>query len=190
MLKPKVKIDIDGVLDDMANVLVQMYNERNGAELRIEDCTRYDFSSYGSEVALNILSMLRDPELYERMRPTRNAVKYLWLIFRDFDAKLVTSTSPEELRLKLDWLHRWFGFVADSDIIVASDKKWIEADYVIDDHVGNLLGDGAYRILIDQPWNRSIRDYAFGICRVQDLKDAYEIIKTQESEVEEIYDQI
>lgn len=188
LTKPKICVDIDNVLNNMCEVMIEIYNEHHDEKLDLARCTDYDFGSYGDEIAKQLIGMFGDQELYDRMRPARHAIEYLFLMCGEFDVKLVTATQPEHLRQKLDWLAVWFPFIHESDIIVASHKQWIEADYAIDDHVGYLIDNPAYRILIDQPWNRSIRDYAYGICRVENLKDAYQIIKTQERKVEEEYD--
>ncbi len=188
LAKPKICVDIDNVLNNMCAAMVDIYNDRHDEKIDLARCTRYDFSSYGEEVASELVKLFGDPELYERMRPARYAVEYLFLMCGEFDVKIVTSTRPEQLKQKCDWLARWFPFVKYRDIIVADHKQWIESDYVIDDHTGYLIDNPAYRILIDQPWNRNIKDYAYGICRVENLKDAYQIIKTQERSVEEEYD--
>lgn len=188
--KPKIKIDIDNVMNNMVEAMLAMYNDRYNMDLKIEDCTRYDFSSYDEDVAIELRSYFGDPELFERMIPTRNAVQYLFKMYTEFDVKIVTSTAPCYLEQKIAWVKKWFPFIKDRDIISAECKEWIWADYVIDDCLAYLMRDGATRILIDRPWNRAVRDYIFGLQRVNDLKDAYEIINTLEVEMEKKYDQI
>ncbi len=187
MIKAKIKIDIDNVLNNLTATTIDLYNERHGTSYCIDDCTDYDFTNFDRRMSDELVSMFSEPELYERLRPAAHAVKYLFLMIREFDVKIVTSTRPSQMRLKVDWLQKWFPYVNDHDIIMAIDKKWIEADYAIDDHVGYLLGDGAKRILIDMPWNRRVLDYAYGISRVGNLEEAYQIIKTLEKEMEEQY---
>lgn len=186
--KAKIKIDVDNVLNDMCAAQIAIYNERHGTNLRIDDCIQYDFRAYGDDASSELMGMFGDPELYERMRPPENAVKYLFLLSREFDVKLVTATRPEDMCQKIKWILSWFPFMSEDSIIIASDKRWIEADYAIDDHLGYLLRDSARRIVIDRPWNRAVRDYVYGLRRVADLKEAYEIITTLEREDLEDYD--
>lgn len=186
-IRAKIKVDIDNVLNNLTAAAIDLYNERHETSFRIDDVTDYDFTNFAPNVRDELMHMFTEPELYERLRPTAYAVKYLFLLMREFDVKLVTSTRPNQMPLKVEWLRSWFPYVSDCDIIMALDKKWIEADYAIDDHVDYLIGDGATRILIDMPWNRRVLDYAYGISRVENFKDAYQIIKTLEKEMEERY---
>ena len=186
-IRAKIKVDIDNVLNNLTAAAIDLYNERHGTSYGLNDVTDYDFTSFDITTRNELMGLFTEPELYERLRPTAYAVKYLFMLMREFDVKLVTSTRPNQMPLKVEWLRHWFPYVSDCDIIMAMDKKWIEADYAIDDHVGYLLGDGATRILIDMPWNRRVLDYAYGIRRVENFKDAYQIIKTMEKEMEERY---
>lgn len=187
-IKPRIKIDIDNVLNDLTCTMLTIYNERNDTHYTLNECTSYDFMCFPTAMRNELFRMFRDDELYERMRPTDESSHYLFLMMDEFDVKIVTSTKPDQLLQKLAWLSRWFPFVKWEDIIVCTDKKWIEADYVIDDHVGYLIGDIATRILIDMPWNRNVIDYAYSINRVANLQEAYEIITTSEKELNEEYE--
>ena len=186
-IKPRVKIDIDNVLNNLTHTMFEIYNERYGTHYTVDDCVSYDFECFPQNVRDVLFSMFGDDEVYERMRPTDGSIRYLFIMMHDFDVKIVTSTKPEQLVQKMAWLNKWFPFVKWEDIIVCTDKKWIEADYAIDDHVGYLIGDIATRILIDTPWNRNVIDYAYSISRVANLEEAYQIITTTERELEEEY---
>lgn len=183
-IKPRVKIDIDNVLNNMTEVVFAMYNERNGTDYSVEDCNSYDFACFDGDMREQLRAIFYERELYERMRPRRYAVQYLFKMMQEFDVKLVTATIPGTLLMKMEWLRQWFPYVKNSDVIVTTDKQWISADYAIDDHLGYLLHDIADRILIDAPWNRRVIDYAYSIRRCEDLRDAYQIIQTLEKEME------
>lgn len=187
-IKPRVKIDIDNVLNDLTRTMLVIYNERHNTNYALNECTSYDFMCFPDDMQKDLCDMFCDDELYERMRPADDAIHYLFLMMHEFDVKIVTSTKPDQLLKKLAWMDRWFPFVKWDDIIVCTDKKWIVADYTIDDHYGYLMGDIATRILIDMPWNRGVIDYAYSISRVANLKEAYQIITTSERELEEEYE--
>lgn len=187
-IKPRIKIDVDNVLNNMTETMIAIYNARHGTDYVLEDCKQYDFASFDGAMRDELFGMLSQQELYDKMRPARHAAQYLFLLMHEFDVKIVTATCPDNVPLKMGWLRKWFPYVKDSDVIIASDKKWIDADYAIDDHLGNLLHDLADRILIDAPWNRRVIDYAYSIRRVSDLKDAYQIITTIEKELEKEYE--
>lgn len=187
-IKPRIKIDIDNVLNNMTETMIAIYNARHGTDYVLEDCKMYDFASFDGAMRDELFGMLSQQELYDKMKPAKNAAQYLFLLMHEFDVKIVTATCPDNVPLKIGWLRKWFPYVQDSDVIIASDKRWIDADYAIDDHLGNLLHDLADRILIDAPWNRRVIDYAYSIRRVSDLKDAYQIIKTLEKELEKEYE--
>lgn len=188
-VKAKVWVDVDNCINNMTQVLFELYNEDHGTDLRIEDCKHYDFTDF-PEQCDDIKKLFGDHRLFERMKPPADTVHYLYYLSREFDLKIVTATEPEHVKDKVDWILYWFPFVKESDIIIASDKGWIESDYAIDDNPAYLIGSSAYRVLIDAPWNRGVIDYVYGIHRVSDLAEAYSIIKTMEKEADEEYEQV
>ena len=69
---------------------------------------------------------------------------------------IVTSPykgAPYWMQERNDWLEKHFGFM-QKDIIHATHKHLIRADFLIDDAAHNIEKFPGIGLLVDQPWNR------------------------------------
>lgn len=179
LYRPRIKVDLDNVLNDMASTMVSMYNEINLTMLDYNRCTEYDFSSYGTffkRWAWDLWENHPD-KLYERMRPPENAENGFKKLCADFDVSIVTASFPWCFNLACKFVEQYYPWFPQGSIIKCSDKRWINAEYAIDDLQRNLISDViSTRILIDQPWNRNFNDAWHDTFRVLDLVEAYDLI--------------
>jgi 5'(3')-deoxyribonucleotidase len=76
------------------------------------------------------------------------------------------------LERKINWIKQYFPFIGDSYIISMKHKWLFRCDVMIEDRLDTLLKGHHYdRICIDFPWNREVRDEAYGIYRCKDWND-------------------
>ena len=179
LYKPKVKIDCDNVLNDMAETMVRMYNSESLTVLDYNKCTEYDFECYGKYFQQWAWSVWneRPRELWSQMRPPTKAEAGLRKFCDNFDVVITTATFPWTFDLTCKYIEKYFSWFPQDKIIRSVDKKWVTTDYAIEDLPKNLLLDvQATRILVDAPWNREFEEEWHDCFRVLDLVEAYDLI--------------
>ena len=172
-------MDCDNVLNDMAFTMVRMYNIDNQTILDYDACDTYDFSCYGKyfmDWAWDLWEN-RPEELYEQMRPPENAEKGFKKLCDAYDVVIATASFPWCFDLACRFIDTYYPWFPQDRIIRCNDKRWINADYAIDDLTRNLITDVTpTRILVDAPWNRNFDDSWHDTYRVLDLVEAYDLI--------------
>lgn len=66
---------------------------------------------------------------------------------------------PTSFKDKFDWLHRHFSFIPWTNIVLCGYKSIIHSDYLIDDHVRNLVAFKGEGILFSAPHNLQNRAF-------------------------------
>lgn len=183
-MKPTVKIDVDGVLENLLYPLIDIYEERHSVRIPYESFTRYDFSNFKPNVRAEFLEILNTEDLVRRLEPLPGAYDTLQSMNELYDVFLVTATEPELFWAKSEWILRHFPFIKRCQIlrIPGQYKHMFNTDLAIDDYHENLKKDMGYRILIDAPFNRC-NDEAYGIYRVKDLAEAFDTARKIEEEM-------
>lgn len=160
MKKPRIAIDMDEVMADVYPKFLDIYEEQHGrrpeyseyAGGKIYDCVP------GAEQLRSELhneGFFRDLPLMEGVIP----------VVRDLNeaAELIIVTSAQEFRNSLvdkyDWLQQHFPFLSWKQYVFVGAKHFINADYLIDDHLKNLRGFGGTGVLFDAPHNEGNEDY-------------------------------
>lgn len=182
-MRKRIKTDADNVCNDLCHKMFDIYYERTGIRLNYNDVTKYNFEGLASRKVIDDLyAMFEDREVWNRLEPLPNSQEYLKRLCDEFDVHIVTATHHDNLEWKVRWFKKYFPFIPAENIDRVHSKHWMVTDYAIDDYQENLKQDGAHRILIDAPWNRSERDDVWDFHRVKDLKEAYEVICRIEEE--------
>ena len=173
-----IKIDIDGVLEDLLVPLIAMYKERHGIEIPYDSFSRYDFANFKPDVRQEFLDILHTQELIERLEPVDGAYEALADLNERYDVFLVTATWVERFGMKAGWIIHNYPFIQLDRIlrIPGKYKSMLNTDFAVDDYHENLKTDLAHRILVDAPFNRNVHDEAFGFHRVKNLAEAVNII--------------
>ena len=176
--KKTIKIDIDGVLEDLLVPLISMYKERHTIEIPYDSFSRYDFANFKPEVRQEFLDILHTEELIDRLEPVDGACEALADLNERYDVVLVTATWVERFGMKASWVLHNYPFIQPDQIlrIPGKYKSMLDTDFAVDDYHENLKTDLAHRILVDAPFNRKVHDEAFGFHRVKNLAEAVEII--------------
>jgi 5'(3')-deoxyribonucleotidase len=176
--KFKVACDIDCVLNNLAERAAEIYTERFGIPLRESDFRDYDMSkAVRPEDKDFFKNLFLEEGFWKSLSPVAKAQSALKSIMIDgHTVYLPTSTHYKNVAWKYEWLNKHYPFVPQENVIVIHDKALLAVDVMIDDCLANLLSGSYYRIVIDKPWNRNIRDDVFELIRVKDLAEARTII--------------
>ena len=179
-------VDIDGVLNNLMEKTLELYNTRNNKNIQISDIKTYDFyECLPQEDARGIIELFKNKELWDSLTPmpgSQNALKQL--MNNGHQIYLATATDIINFEWKCNWVTNFYPFIPTDNIIRIMNKSLLNVDVLIDDCLDNLITNYAYRVCIDHPWNRSTsKDYAYNIKRAHNWNDIVNIIKNIEREI-------
>ena len=167
-------VDIDNILNDLTPKTLALYNSRTGKNIQLTDLVSYNFIECLPEEEANaIISLFKEKKLWSSLSPRAGASNGLkTLIKQGHRIYLATATDPVNFAWKVEWLKKNFSFINADNVIRIMDKSLLKTDIIIDDHLDNLVGNTAYRICLDYPWNRDERkDFIHDIHRVHNWKE-------------------
>lgn len=178
--------DIDGILNNLAERAIEVYNSRNNKTIQVSDITSYNFyDCLSKEDADGIVLLFKEKELWDSLKPlegSQNGLKQL--IKKGYRIYLATATDPINFGWKMAWLKQYYPFLSEDSIIRIMDKSLLKADVLIDDCLDNLISSFAERVCLDHPWNHNeLKDYAYGIRRAYNWSDIVNIINTIDKEM-------
>jgi 5'(3')-deoxyribonucleotidase len=180
-----IACDIDGVLNNLVEETLTLYNIRNGKNIQISDITSYNFfDCLSKEDAEGIISLFKEKHLWDSLKPLQGAQNALkQIIKRGHKVYLATATDPVNFEWKIDWLKRYFSFIPADNVIRIMDKSLLKCDVMIDDCIDNLTSVFCERVCLDYPWNQSFtKDYAYSIHRCNNWDEILNVINKIEQE--------
>ncbi len=183
-----ILVDADGVLEDLTEKWVLYLNELYGTNVKYEDIKEWDMTKdFPMLTREQIYETEIEERLYERLEPLPGARECLEkLIDRGHRIFVVTSTPFQVIKVKFERaIFRFYPFLTWKDVIIASDKKMIKGDVLIDDGVHNLEGGEYRKILMDAPYNESYDAEGNGMVRVKNWEEIYAaVLKFEEAQSE------
>lgn len=181
-----IACDIDGVLNNLVEETLKLYNSRSGKNIQVSDITSYTFSDcLPTEDADGIVSLFKEKCLWDSLKPLPGSQKALkQIIKKGHQIYLATATDPINFQWKIEWLKQHFPFIPSDNVIRIMDKSLLKCDVLIDDCLDNLTTIFCERVCIDSPWNQSTsKDYAYDIKRAYAWNDVVNIINNIEREM-------
>lgn len=163
--RPKVLLDIDGVVLDFVSPVLRLINDRTGGDFVESDVTGWDiYQALGvdKEVARLVDAAIMQPGFCANLEPYEGAVKGLIMLRELADVYPVTApfAGPNwigEREVALTAL----GFDR-RDIVFTHNKSLVTGDFIVDDKASTLVSwqiahpDGV-PILMSRPWNAAER---------------------------------
>lgn len=192
-IKSIVCIDMDDTIENLLEVWVEELNKRYNKQYKLSDVIDWDMVKCFPDLTPDqILSVLDDLSIYDKVRPYKDAQKYIKLLNDndDFEIYIATRTHPHVFTYKMEnLLFKYFPFFKNRQIICIANKQLLNCDVLIDDAVHNLVGGDYDKILMDMPYNKNcisvdINDLDYNrdvIKRATNWKDIYNylILKQQ-----------
>lgn len=182
-----IMCDIDGVLNNLTQAAIDIYNEHTGGNLKMDDITSYNFEEcLPVDVTSKILGLFKLKEFWSNLYPVEGSQKYLrQLIKNGHQVYLATATDPINFEWKCQWIRQYFNFIPMDNIIRIMDKSLLKCDIMIDDCLDNLTGNICERICLDYPYNRdSSKDYSYDIYRANNWRDIVGFVNEIERKME------
>lgn len=154
MTKPKILLDCDDVLFCTNEAALRAVNELNGTEYTIEDLSKWGIT--GNSVIDSRLKLFSDPDFVKTQPLYPGAKEFVGELSKIAEICYCTAVPPECMTVRAQRIIDEFG-AKPSQIIIASDKSSIQADYQLDDSADNILKSIAkYPVLFRRPWNYSV----------------------------------
>ena len=164
-----IVIDFDDTLCEFVRPAIDRVNGKHGWNIRYEDISDWQFSSFSEEVRQAIYQEFSQPELYESQTPIPGAAEMLQqLINAGHDVIITSSAYPEYMTTRATQIMTLFPMIAKENILLGNRKDTVQADIMLDDARHNIERTRAkYPILIRRPWNRSMT----GLLSVNSFED-------------------
>jgi len=166
--------DVDNVICNLQEVVVNLFNERNGTHYTLNHFTEYDVMNVlPTSDAIKMRDIYSETGLYNIVKPLIGAQDSLQKLISDgHQVYLVTDAIPKTYGEKVEFIHRYFPFIDDGHIVAMKHKHLFRCDVLIEDNLANLLAKPYYhRICFNYPWNESKKDYVYGIHRCYNWDD-------------------
>lgn len=179
-----VMVDIDGILNNLDEAVIEVYNEDSGDNLSPQDIKEYHIEKFVKpEYRDNFYKYFLDKRVWQRIKVVdgcQEVIEKLWN--EGYNIIFVTKTECENLVKKRNWLNRTFPFIGAKNIrnmlYSAPKKQLIRADIAIDDGLFNLIGDRTYySICLDKPYNQTDDSLIPNFIRTYNWHEIYGYIK-------------
>ena len=170
----KVALDLDGVIWDLVNPWIAIYNQRYNDVVKYSDILEYDLTKSCTKASKNdLMNILREKRFWNNVFPFSYSYSYLEQLNNTFELYIATATNHETAEEKLNRFLTLFPFIKHEQIICIYNKKLLNVDWLVDDCEANLVSGNFNKIILDAPYNRKCTE---NFIRAKDLKDVYNIL--------------
>lgn len=150
----KIGIDLDNVLNDLNQKWLLSYSLDHNHMITVEDIHCWDIHKY-VKIGKEIYSYLSD-ELFYILNPLSYSIEVTERLSKEHELFIVTATSPKNMKVKFEWLEKYFSHIKQKNIITAYRKDLINVDLLIDDAPHNIINFPNDTIVMDYAWNRKL----------------------------------
>ena len=177
MPKPKLFLDMDGVVMDTVLAIATLYNKRflhhpNFKYAIASNCTKWDMKDI-CPLITNIEEIFYDRELFNELKPFQNAIEVIKELQGKYQIIIVTIGHKENIRMKINWIDTYLPFV--DDIIGIVNKSCVMNKSIINmegtEGVPNIFIDDSASNLFSQNNTRNLVRYCYGAKRTDWNKD-------------------
>jgi 5'(3')-deoxyribonucleotidase len=171
-MKRKLAVDIDNTIWDLVSSWIEYYNNKYDDNVKASNITKYAFFDLTKKATKEeMFDILCVDDFWSTVNPYRYSEEYLRKLNKEFDLYIVTSTSYKTSRKKFERFFELFPFLDEHQLIITHHKEIIDVDIIVDDCPINLTNTDHIRFLINQSYNKSVKDES--IIRVNDLREVY-----------------
>lgn len=186
-----IGVDVDNVVNNLAECILKVFNEDTMQNVKITDIKSYYIENWvNEEYKDRIVPLFLDKRVWKQVTLIDLCQFFIKRLDEDgHKIVFVTSTEPENILKKFNWLQRNFPFIDIRKNLIATHTKQLVSgiDVLIDDYEKNLINGKYEKILFSYPWNSQIDDKQYGIRRCNDWREIYnEICKIANQKTKEI----
>lgn len=136
----RIIIDMDEVIADPMGAMIAWYQREYGGEVDYGQMAGSWIRGFPEAHRLMIRERLNEPGFFRDLPVMADSVAVLEALNNKYEVFIVSAATefPNSLKDKYEWLMEHFPFLSWRQLVLCGDKKLIEGDYMIDDHVRNL----------------------------------------------------
>lgn len=176
-----ILVDMDDTIENCTEAWVHYVNKRFGTDVNPDSLRDWDVSkAFPTLTREQVYGVTFEEEFWHTVKPIDGAAEYLKKLIDDGNKIYIVSCAAyETMRVKMeDVLFRYFPFIEWKDVIVASKKQMIKADYLVDDGIHNHIGGEYKSLLYTAPHNCEYDAESNGMTRVNNWEEVYGIISS------------
>jgi 5'-nucleotidase len=158
----RLTLDMDDVLADTHKKLVRTILDDFSTNFSEEDLHSKALRELLHPKQLRRLHKIMDtPGFFSDIEVMPGAVETVYRLSHFYEIFVATACMefPSSFRDKYDWLKKHFSFIPWTNIVFCGHKSIIHSDYLIDDHVRNLVAFKGEGILFSAPHNRDNKTF-------------------------------
>lgn len=174
-----ILVDMDDTIENCTEAWVHLVNKRYGTNVDPMSLRDWDVSkAFPALTHKQVYDVTFEDEFWYSVKPIEGAVEYLKKLIDDGNRVcIVTCAAYETLKIKMEEvLFKYFPYITWSDVIIASKKQMIKADYLVDDGIHNHIGGEYKSLLFTAPHNCEYDAEANGMVRVNSWEEVYRYI--------------
>ena len=174
--------DVDEVINNLVEKILVEYNKQYNDSLTLNDITDWEVKKFIKPECENIFTEFGTDEFLSSLELLPKAKEVIGKLMAKYNFYFVTSTYPDHVRVKDEWLKRNIPQYDSGMLVVCRDKHLVHGDILIDDCIGNFTLDHTkdspvkYNFIFDKPWNRSVQEDNTKNFRVHGWDEIYELI--------------
>ncbi|MBL1408492.1 5' nucleotidase, NT5C type [Sphingobacterium faecale] len=171
-----IALDMDGVLADNLDHYLNYYHQETGIQLTEADVLGLPEGECVPDKTA-VRRYIGSDGFFRTLPVAKDAQEVVKELHDRYDVFVVSAAMefPWSLREKRDWLAEYFPFISWHNIVFCGHKHIIHTDYLIDDHVKNLLTFKGISLMFNSFHN--INEHRFE--RLQDWKDVHRYFMEQ-----------
>lgn len=181
--KPVILVDLDDTLTWFVPAWLKWLNHEYGYNVKHKDVTAWDFRFlYPTLSSKQLHEPLGKPEFWKSVEIREDAKDYLKRLYElGFDIYLCTATYYKDIEMKYNIIIKeHFPYIDWNHVIVAHNKQMIRGDYLIDDHIDNLVGGEYTKILLTTPRSKDFDGEPYHIYKCDNWQQITDFIITNE----------
>ncbi|GGC09871.1 5' nucleotidase, NT5C type [Dyadobacter sediminis] len=175
-MRKSIAIDMDNVIADIESNWINLYYKEYGVKVTRQDLHgKPEDEAFPDPVAARRL--IYQPGFFRYAPIVPGAQEALIKLQEHFDVYIVSAAMefPNSLPEKYDWLHEHFPSISWKNIVFCGDKRIIDTDYLIDDHLKNLDFCKGTPILFTASHNVNVERHK----RVNNWQEALQLLNSE-----------
>lgn len=152
---------MDEVIADPLGAMVDWYEREYGQAVDFSKMVGSWILGFPEEHQLLIRERLNEPGFFRHLPVMADSIEVLEALNRQYELFIVSAAVefPNSLKDKYEWLMEHFSFLSWRQLVLCGDKRLIEGDIMIDDHVRNLVHFKGKPYLFTSPHNLTHTEY-------------------------------
>lgn len=170
----RVIVDMDEVIADPMGEMISWYKKEYALDIDYNKMLGGSWvKGFPDQHQQIVRERLLSEGFFRRLPIIQDSVQVLKEMNERYEIFIVSAATefPNSLKDKMDWLLEHFPFFTWRQLVLCGDKKIVQGDYMIDDHVRNLRDFNGRKYLFTSAHNLDIKEYE----RINNWLEAAEI---------------